>query len=89
MDLSYPATRYDPSSIVDLSAKAERERLSPGAIKAFLNMWKVAREGRTGDLDQSRLMRNATLTTVMQRFAGASARNHRAFLRPPTSHRGK
>jgi len=56
MDLSYPATRYDPSSIVDLSAKAERERLSPGAIKAFLNMWKVAREGRTGDLDQSRLM---------------------------------
>jgi len=38
MDLSYPATRYDPSSIVDLSAKAEHERLSPGAIKAFLNI---------------------------------------------------
>ena len=47
MDLSYPATRYDPSSIVDLSAKAERERLSPGAIKAFLNVmgkWHVRDE---------------------------------------------
>jgi uncharacterized protein (DUF2384 family) len=35
---AYPATRYDPSPVVDLSAKAERERLSPSAIKAFLNI---------------------------------------------------
>jgi Antitoxin Xre/MbcA/ParS C-terminal toxin-binding domain/Antitoxin Xre-like helix-turn-helix domain len=34
----YPATRYGPSPLVDLSAKAERERLSPSAIKAFLNI---------------------------------------------------
>ena len=34
----YPATRYEPSPLVDLSAKAERERLSPSAIKAFLNI---------------------------------------------------
>jgi hypothetical protein len=34
----YPATRYEPSPLVDLSAKAERERLSPAAIKAFLNI---------------------------------------------------
>jgi hypothetical protein len=38
MDLSYPATRYEPSPVVDLSAKADRKRLSPGAIKAFLNI---------------------------------------------------
>jgi hypothetical protein len=35
---AYPATRYDPSPVVDLSAKAERERLRPSAIKAFLNI---------------------------------------------------
>ena len=35
---NYPATRYEPSPCLDLSAKAERERLSPSAIKAFLNI---------------------------------------------------
>jgi hypothetical protein len=47
MDLSYPATRYGPSPIVDLSPKAERERLSPGAINAFFNItekWRVRDE---------------------------------------------
>jgi hypothetical protein len=34
----YPATRYDPSPLVDLSMKSERERLSPAAIKAFFNI---------------------------------------------------
>ena len=34
----YPATRYEPSLLVDLSAKTERERLSPAAIKAFLSI---------------------------------------------------
>jgi hypothetical protein len=34
----YPATRYEPSPLVDLSAKVERERLSPSAIKAFFNI---------------------------------------------------
>jgi hypothetical protein len=34
----YPATRYEPASLPDLSAKAERERLSPSAIRAFLNI---------------------------------------------------
>ncbi len=44
---SYPATRYAPSPLVDLGAKAERERLSPAAIKAFLNImrrWRVRDE---------------------------------------------
>jgi len=43
----YPATRYEPSPLVDLSTKGERERLSPSAIKAFLNImqkWKVRDE---------------------------------------------
>src|SRR5262245_235035 len=34
----YPATRYEPSPLVDLSTRSERERLSPGAIKAFFNI---------------------------------------------------
>ncbi|MGA8156983.1 MAG: antitoxin Xre-like helix-turn-helix domain-containing protein [Rhodoplanes sp.] len=34
----YPATRYEPSPLVDLSARSERERLSPSAIRAFLNI---------------------------------------------------
>jgi hypothetical protein len=44
---SYPATRFEPSPLPDLSAKAERERLSPSAIKAFLNImekWRVRDE---------------------------------------------
>jgi hypothetical protein len=43
----YPATRYEPSPLIDLSEKAERERLSPSAIKAFLNImerWSVRDE---------------------------------------------
>ncbi|MCC6779306.1 MAG: DUF2384 domain-containing protein [Hyphomicrobiales bacterium] len=35
---AYPATRYEPPPLVDLSAKAERERLSPSAIRAFFNI---------------------------------------------------
>jgi hypothetical protein len=34
----YPATRHDPPAPVDLSDRAERARLSPGAIRAFLNI---------------------------------------------------
>ena len=43
----YPASRYEPSPLPDLAAKSERERLSPSAIKAFLNImtvWKVRDE---------------------------------------------
>jgi hypothetical protein len=43
----YPATRYEPSPLVDLSLKDERERLSPSAIKAFLKImarWDVRDE---------------------------------------------
>lgn len=44
---AYPATRYPPSPLVDLSARAERERLSPGALRAFFNIlarWQVRDE---------------------------------------------
>ena len=43
----YPATRYEPSPLVDLSTKPERERLSASAIKAFFNImekWDVRDE---------------------------------------------
>jgi hypothetical protein len=36
--LTYPATRYAPSPVVDLASKEERERLSPSALKAFFNL---------------------------------------------------
>jgi hypothetical protein len=45
--LTYPATRYEPSPLVDLGSKAERERLGPSALKAFFNImsrWDVRDE---------------------------------------------
>lgn len=41
---SYPASRYDPSPLVDLASPAARERLSPSALKAFFRLmerWSV------------------------------------------------
>jgi len=41
---SYPATRYDPSPLVDLASPVARERLSPSALKAFFRLmdrWSV------------------------------------------------
>ncbi len=35
--LAYPAGRYQPAAVVDLTDKAERERLSPSALRAFFN----------------------------------------------------
>lgn len=43
----YPASRYQPLPLVDLGARTARERLSPGALKAFFNImlrWKVRDE---------------------------------------------
>ncbi|HEX9163007.1 MAG TPA: antitoxin Xre/MbcA/ParS toxin-binding domain-containing protein [Thermoanaerobaculia bacterium] len=34
----YPATRYEPSPIIDLTSRSERERLSPSAVRAFFNI---------------------------------------------------
>ena len=45
--LQYPATRYDPAPIADLSSHVERERLSPSALRAFLNAmarWQIRDE---------------------------------------------
>lgn len=44
---SYPATRYRAHDLPDLSGRAERERLSAPALKAFFNLmaqWKVRDE---------------------------------------------
>lgn len=38
MPAEYPATRHEPSPLVDLTAKVERERLSPSAVRAFFNI---------------------------------------------------
>src|SRR5579862_2505633 len=45
--LTYPATRHEPSPVIDLASKPERERLSPSALKAFFNImdrWRVRDE---------------------------------------------
>jgi hypothetical protein len=34
----YPATRYDPAPLIDLTSRSERERLSAAALKGFFNM---------------------------------------------------
>lgn len=36
--LTYPSSRYEPSPLVDLQSRSERERLSSGALKAFFNI---------------------------------------------------
>jgi hypothetical protein len=44
---AYPIGRYDPSPLVDLGRKQERERLSASAIKAFLALvtrWRLSDE---------------------------------------------
>lgn len=35
---TYPASRYEPSPLIDLTAKHERERLSPPALRTFFNI---------------------------------------------------
>src|SRR5690348_11525509 len=43
----YPATRYEPSPLVDLSARETRERLSESALRGFFNImerWQVRDE---------------------------------------------
>ncbi len=49
--LQYPATRYRPDAPPDLGSRAERERLSGPALKAFFNImarWKVRDEDARG-----------------------------------------
>ena len=36
--LARPSGRYDPSPLVDLSARKNRARLTPSALKAYFNI---------------------------------------------------
>ncbi len=36
--LAYPATKFEPAGVADLSSKMERERLSGSALKGFFNL---------------------------------------------------
>ena len=43
----YLASRYEPVPVIDLTAKAQRERLSPAALRAFFTIverWKIRDE---------------------------------------------
>ncbi|MHB0970843.1 MAG: antitoxin Xre/MbcA/ParS toxin-binding domain-containing protein [Thermoanaerobaculia bacterium] len=47
LNAEYPASRYGPSPLVDLTSKRERERLSPAAVRAFFNIvrrWNIRDE---------------------------------------------
>ena len=47
MPLAYPATRHDPAPPIDLSDRAERNRLSSDAARAFFNImarWRIRDE---------------------------------------------
>jgi Protein of unknown function (DUF2384) len=49
--LTYPDTRYEPSPLVDLNSREERERLSAAGLKAFFNImerWKIRDEDARG-----------------------------------------
>jgi len=35
---AYPRSRFEPTVLVDLSSRAERERLSPSALKGFFKL---------------------------------------------------
>ena len=44
---AYPASRFEPASLVDLNSKAERERLSRSALRGFFKIvtrWKLRDE---------------------------------------------
>jgi len=57
--LRYPAGRYRPEALPDLNARAERERLSPPALKAFFNI--MARWQKPGDItDMPRMSYDCT-----------------------------
>jgi hypothetical protein len=49
----YPRSRYGPAALVDLSSRQERERLSHGATRAFLN---IAQRWRLRDEDARHLL---------------------------------
>ena len=38
--LEYPKSKFEPGDVTCLSAKKERERLSPSALKGFFNLTK-------------------------------------------------
>jgi Protein of unknown function (DUF2384) len=45
--LSYPATKFAPSKLVDINSRSERARLSPAGLKAFFKImehWQVRDE---------------------------------------------
>jgi hypothetical protein len=61
--LQYPMTRHDPTPLVDLSLRDERERLSRSSLRAFLNI--VAR-WQVRDEDARRLLGGIAASTFYE-----------------------
>ncbi|KQQ40373.1 hypothetical protein ASF61_06300 [Duganella sp. Leaf126] len=53
LNFAYPRSRFEPTVLVDLNAKAERERLSTSALKGF---FKLAATWRLRDDDARQLL---------------------------------
>ena len=51
--LTYPASRYAPAELVDITSPDERKRLGPSALKAFFN---IAKCWRLRDEDAMQLL---------------------------------
>ena len=48
--LAYPTSRFEPAALIDLNARAERERLSASAIQGFFRLaaqWRIKDEDAT------------------------------------------
>jgi uncharacterized protein (DUF2384 family) len=61
--LHYPATRYEPAPLVDLSSHDERERLSRASVRAFLN---IMARWRIRDDDARRLLGGIAASTFYE-----------------------
>lgn len=59
--LRYPASRYDPAPLVDLSARSERARLSSSALAAFFN---IMRRWSVRDADARQMLGGIATSTL-------------------------
>ena len=60
---TYPKSRFDPPTLVDLSARAERERLSPAALRAF---FAIAERWKLRDDDARELLGGVSSSTYYE-----------------------
>lgn len=63
MPHAYPASRFKPAPVVDLNAKAERERLSRSALRGF---FRIAERWKLRDEDARELLGGLSSSTYYE-----------------------